>query len=140
MYKCKKDRTVSIAIHASVAIVLAIIMIVLCFKNNNGEYYDLLINKSLSKSINGNWAKTSFAFIFSIIAEYPAYFILPIFAVMLFYSDDLMPTKWRTLFKVAMAGLSIIGWVILCIKSEVADMIEATGFDGMKFYLVMGIL
>lgn len=140
MYKCKKDRTVSIAIHASVAIVLAIIMIVLCFKNNNGEYYDLLINKSLSKSINGNWAKTSFAFIFSIIAEYPAYFILPIFAVMLFYSDDLIPTKWRKLFKVAMAGLSIIGWVILCIKSEVADMIEATGFDGMKFYLVMGIL
>ncbi|MDE7078733.1 MAG: phosphatase PAP2 family protein [Clostridia bacterium] len=140
MYKCKKDRTVSIAIHASVAIVLAIIMIVLCFKNNNGEYYDLLINKSLSKSINGNWAKTSFAFIFSIIAEYPAYFILPIFAVMLFYSDDLIPTKWRKLFKVAMAGLSIIGWVILCVKSEVADMIEATGFDGMKFYLVMGIL
>ncbi|MDE6757691.1 MAG: phosphatase PAP2 family protein [Clostridia bacterium] len=140
MYKCKKDRTVSIAIHASVAIVLAIIMIVLCFKNNNGEYYDLLINKSLSKSIDGNWAKTSFAFIFSIIAEYPAYFILPIFAVMLFYSDDLIPTKWRKLFKVAMAGLSIIGWVILCIKSEVADMIEATGFDGMKFYLVMGIL
>ncbi|MBD5086258.1 MAG: phosphatase PAP2 family protein [Clostridiales bacterium] len=140
MYQEKKNRAVSIVVHACVAVVLAIIMIVLCLKNKNGEYYDLLINKALSKSINGNWAKTSFAFIFSIIAEYPAYFILPIFAVMLFYSDDLLPVKWRKVFKIAMAAISIIGWLILCVKSEVADKIEATGFDGIKFYLVMGIL
>ena len=136
----EKIKIVSISVHAIVALILAVIMIALCFKNSNGEYYDLLINKALSKSINGNWAKTSFAFIFSIIAEYPAYFILPVFAVMLFYCDDLIPQKWRKIFKLAMAGLSVIGWVILCFKSEVADMIQATGFDGMKFYLLMGIL
>ena len=136
----RKNKIVSISVHAIVALILAVIMIALCFKNSNGEYYDLLINKALSKSINGNWAKTSFAFIFSIIAEYPAYFILPVFAVMLFYCDDLIPQKWRKIFKLAMAGLSVIGWVILCFKSEVADMIQATGFDGMKFYLLMGML
>ena len=140
MYQDKKNKAISLVIHASVAMVFAIIMMVLCFKNSAGEYYDLLINKALSKSVNGNWAKSSFAFIFSIIAEYPAYFILPIFAVMLFYSDELLPKKWRKLFKIAMAGLSIIGWVILCVKSEVADKIEATGFDGIKFYMAMGIL
>ena len=140
MNQDRKNKVISLAIHVSVAIVFAAIMILLCFKNGDGQYYDLLINKALSKSIDGNWAKTAFAFIFSIIAEYPAYFILPIFAVMLFYSDDLLEKKYRIPFKIATAGLSVIGWVILCCKSEVADMIEATGFSGIKFYLLMGIL
>ena len=138
--KDKKNTIISIAIHSAVAIALLGVLILLCFKNSAGEYFDLAIDKALSKSIDGNWAKTAFAFLFSIIAEYPAYFILPIFAVMLFYSDDLIALKWRKVFKVAMAGLSIIGWVILCFKSEVADMIQAKGLDGMKFYALMGIL
>ena len=138
--RLKKDTVISLLVHGAVAIALIGVLIFLCFKNSAGEYYDLAIDKALSKSINGNWAKTAFAFVFSIIAEYPAYFILPIFAVMLFYSDDLVAEKWRKVFKVAMAGLSIVGWVILCFKSEVADMIQARGFDGMKFYLLMGIL
>ena len=138
--RLKKNTVISIAIHGAVAIALLGVLVLLCFKNSAGEYYDLAIDKALSKSINGNWAKTAFAFVFSIIAEYPAYFILPIFAVMLFYSDDLVAEKWRKIFKVAMAGLSIIGWVLLCVKSEVADMIQAKGLDGMKFYLLMGIL
>lgn len=140
MYQEKKNKVVSIIVHASAAVVLAIIMIILCLKNSNGEYYDLLINKALSKSVNGNWAKTSFAFIFSIIAEYPAYFILPIFTVVLFYSDDLLPKNRRKIFRIAMAFLGLIGWVILCLKSEVADKIQANGFDGIKFYLAMVIL
>ncbi len=140
MIEQKRNKIISIAIHGAVAAVLVGILIMLCFKNSSGEYIDLAINKVLSKSINGNWAKTSFAFLFSIIAEYPAYFILPIFAVMLFYSDDLLPEKYRKLFKIAMAGLSVIGWVILCFKSEVADMIQAKGLDGIKFYALMGVL
>ncbi len=136
----KKNKIISIAVHGAVAIALLGVLILLCFKNSAGEYFELVINKALSKSIDGNWAKTSFAFLFSIIAEYPAYFILPIFAVMLFYSDDLVPYKWRKVFKIAMAGLSICGWIILCFKSEVADMIQAKGLDGMKFYAIMGIL
>lgn len=136
----KKNTLISLAIHGAVAIALLGVLILLCFKNSAGEYFDLAIDKALSKSIDGNWAKTAFAFIFSIIAEYPAYFILPIFAVMLFYSDDLVAEKWRKVFKVAMAGLSIVGWVILCFKSEAADMIQAKGLDGMKFYALMGVL
>lgn len=136
----KKNKIISIIIHSAVAVVLLGVLIFLCFKNSAGEYYDLAIDKALSKTLNGNWAKTAFAFVFSIIAEYPAYFILPIFAVMLFYSDDLVPSKWRKVFKVAMAVLSIGGWVILCFKSEAADMIKARGLDGMKFYALMGIL
>ncbi|MDE6361560.1 MAG: hypothetical protein K2L53_01125 [Clostridia bacterium] len=136
----KKNTIISIAVHGAVAIALLGVLILLCLKNSAGEYFDLVINKALSKSIDGNWAKTAFAFLFSIIAEYPAYFILPIFAVMLFYSDDLVPYKWRKVFKIAMAGLSICGWVILCFKSEVADMIQARGLDGMKFYAIMGVL
>ena len=135
----KKNKIISIAIHSAVAAVLLGLLIFLCFKNSAGEYYDLAIDKALSKSINGNWAKTAFAFLFSIIAEYPAYFILPIFAVMLFYSDDLVPQKWRKVFKWAMAILSIGGWVILCFKSEAADMIQEK-IGGMKFYALMGIL
>ena len=133
MEQRKRERLTSIAIHSVVLAALAGLLIFLCFKDSNGQYYDLLINKSLSKTLNGNWAKTAFAFIFSIIAEYPAYFILPIFAVMLFYSDDLLPAKWRIPFKILMAALSVGGWVILCCKSEVADMIQDTGFDGIKF-------
>lgn len=136
----KKNRIISISIQGAIALALLAVLIFLCFKNSAGEYYDLVINKALSKSINGNWAKTAFAFVFSIIAEYPAYFILPIFAVMLFYSDDLVAYKWRKTFKVAMAFMSIAGWVILCFKSEVADMIQQRGLDGMKFYALMGIL
>jgi len=140
MEQRKRERLTSIAIHSVVLAALAGLLIFLCFKDSNGQYYDLLINKSLSKTLNGNWAKTAFAFIFSIIAEYPAYFILPIFAVMLFYSDDLLPAKWRIPFKILMAALSVGGWVILCCKSEVADMIQYTGFDGIKFYALMGAL
>lgn len=140
MLEQKKNKIISIAVHCAVAIALLAVLILLCLKNSKGEYIDLAINKALSKSIDGNWAKTAFAFLFSIIAEYPAYFILPIFAVMLFYSDDLVPSKFKKVFKVAMAGLSIIGWVILCFKSEVADMIQARGFDGLKFYALMGVL
>ena len=136
----KKNKIISIAIHSALAIVLLGLLIFLCFKNSAGEYYDLAIDKALSKTLNGNWAKTAFAFVFSIIAEYPAYFILPIFAVMLFYSDDLIACKWRKTFKIAMAILSIGGWVILCFKSEVADMIQSKGLDGMKFYALMGAL
>lgn len=136
----KKNKWIYISTHIAVAAVLFAILMVLCLKNSDGEYYDLAINKSLSKTLNGNWAKTAFAFLFSVIAEYPAYFILPIFAVMLFYSDDLLPQKYRLLFKIGMAALSIVGWVILCFKSEVADMIQAKGFDGIKFYALMGVL
>ena len=105
----KKNNIISIAVHSAVALALLGVLILLCFRNSAGEYFDLAINKALSKSIDGNWAKTAFAFLFSIIAEYPAYFILPIFAVMLFYSDDLVTYKWRKVFKIAMAVLSIAG-------------------------------
>lgn len=136
----KRNRIVSIAVHGAVGVILIGVLALLCCKNSEGIYFDLAINKALSKSINGNWAKTAFAFLFSIIAEYPAYFILPVFAVMLFYSDDLIDSKWRKPFKVLTAGLSLGGWIILCFKSEVADMIQARGFDGIKFYALMGIL
>ena len=56
----KKNKIISIAIHSAVAIVLLGLLILLCFKNSAGEYFDLAIDKALSKSINGNWAKTAY--------------------------------------------------------------------------------
>lgn len=140
MTEQKRDRLVSIIIHSVLAVVLVGILVLLAFKNKNGEYYDLLINKALSKSINGNWAKTAFATLFSVIAEYPAYIILPIFGPMLFYCADLIPAKYRTWYRIGMVVLTLGGWIILCFKSEVIDMINEAGFDGLPFYIVMGIV
>ena len=140
MEQQKRDKIISIVLHSVVIAVAVALLVFLAFKNSNGEYYDLLINKALSKSINGNWAKTALATLFSIIAEYPAYVILPIFGPMLFYCSDLIEKKYRTLFKIAMIVLTFGGWIILCFKSEVIDMINEAGFDGIAFYIVMGIV
>ena len=140
MEQQKRDKIISVVLHSVVIAVAVALLVFLAFKNSNGEYYDLLINKALSKSINGNWAKTAFATLFSIIAEYPAYVILPIFGPMLFYCSDLIEKKYRTLFKIAMIVLTFGGWIILCFKSEVIDMINEAGFDGIAFYIVMGIV
>ena len=140
MEQQKRDKIISVVLHSVVIAVAVALLVFLAFKNSNGEYYDLLINKALSKSINGNWAKTAFATLFSIIAEYPAYVILPIFGPMLFYCSDLIEKKYRSLFKIAMVVLTFGGWIRLCFKSEVIDMINEAGFDGIAFYIVMGIV
>lgn len=140
MTEQKRDKIISITIHSVLAVILVGILILLAFKNKNGEYFDLIINKALSKSYNGNWAKTAFATFFSIVAEYPAYFILPVFGPMLFYCADLIPQKYRTLYRIGMVVLTIGGWVILCFKSEAMDMLQEVGFDGIVFAVVMGIV
>lgn len=140
MEQQKKDKIISVVLHSVVYAVAAGLLIFLAFKNSDGEYYDLLINKALSKSINGNWAKSAFAAVFSVIAEYPAYVILPVFGPMLFYCSDLIAEKYRTVFKIGMVVLTFGGWVILCFKSEVMDMLNEVGFDGVVFYVVMGII
>lgn len=140
MEEQKRDKLVSIVLHSVLGAVLVGLLVFVALKNGNGEYYDLVINKALSKSINGNWAKTAFATLFSVIAEYPAYIILPIFGPMLFYCNDLIEEKYRVVFKIAMVVLTFGGWVILCFKSEVMDMLNEVGFDGTVFYVVMGIV
>lgn len=140
MTEQKRDRIISIVLHSILGVVLAGLLVLLAFKNKSGEYFDLIINKALSKTVNGNWAKTAFAFIFSVIAEYPAYIILPVFGPMLFYCADLIPQKYRIPFRILMVILTFGGWIILCFKSEVIDMINDAGFDGIVFYVVMGIL
>ena len=140
MEQQKRDKIISIVLHSVVIAVAVALLVFLAFKNSNGEYYDLLINKALSKSINGNWAKTAFATLFSFIAVFLVYVSLPIFGPMLFYCSDLIEKKYRTLFKIAMVVLTFGGWIILCFKSEVIDMINEAGFDGIAFYIVMGIV
>lgn len=139
MTQRKKEIIISALIHSFVALVLLVLLVFLTQKNSAGEYYELLINKALSKTLNPNWFKTVFATFFAVVAEYPAYIILPIFAPMLFYSSDLIQQKYRAVFKAFMLVLTFGGWCILCYKSEVVDYIKHAGFDGLWFYITMGI-
>ena len=74
--------------------------------------YDLQISRALS---NGD---SFFAQFFAVLGEYPAYLVLPVAGVIIFYNHDLFDDmRVRVAICVLGAALSIGGWIFFGVQS-----------------------
>ena len=97
--------------------------------------YDLQISRALS---NGD---SFFAQFFAVLGEYPAYLVLPVAGVIIFYNHDLFDDmRVRVAICVLGAALSIGGWIFFGVQStKLTEIPHLEGFACM-FGIMLGML
>ena len=127
-----KERKISIISHSiALAIVLAM-MIFLCFKNEDGIYYDLAIDHAIGDATNG------FGIFCVIVGEYPQYILAPISGTIMFYAaDSIKENKKRIALKIfgcLTVALGFYIWISMGTKVATIPILPAFGVFGALFY------
>ncbi|MBE5762637.1 MAG: phosphatase PAP2 family protein [Clostridiales bacterium] len=127
-----KERKISIICHSIAFSIVVALMIFLCFKNEDGIYYDLAIDHAIGDATNG------FGIFFVIVGEYPQYILAPISGTIMFYAaDSIKENKKRIALKIfgcVTVALGFFIWISMGTKVAKIPILPAFGVFGALFY------